>query len=186
MIDKYCCSIREIDIEDAELTYKWRNSGRAAYLNQGASTVNAQRQWIREKLDRQDEINHIIVCDDNPVGMISIVTIDTSLGTAETGRFLIGEEDYCKGKPVACDALILHYNYAFDQLGLNKLYGHIDPLNKQMIKFHKYTGAYIYTRRDECKDNKHFVSGCVNIEITGDLYRTRIFNKLTKIRNLIK
>ena len=46
--------LRPIRVEDAELTFGWRQGARAVLLNQGAQTVEQQARWIAANLLRPD------------------------------------------------------------------------------------------------------------------------------------
>ncbi|MFY9512982.1 MAG: GNAT family protein, partial [Rubrivivax sp.] len=75
-----------------------------------------------------------------PVGMLSLLDIDTTQGHAQSGRFLIGDEAAVRGLPVAAEAMKLLYALAFDHLGLRRVHGHIAAGNPLMIKWQKYLG----------------------------------------------
>jgi diamine N-acetyltransferase len=132
-------NLRPLLVQDAEKTFAWRQSMRAHFLNQGASTVQEQRQWIQSR--PKSEYNFIIELKNfEPVGMLSLIDIDPKNLHAETARFLIGEEDLVKGIPVAVEAMKLLYQMAFDNLKLKRLYGTVASKNKLMIKWQKYLG----------------------------------------------
>lgn len=59
---------------------------------------------------------------------------------AETGRFLIGDEEAAKGVPAAVEAMKLLYQLAFDQMDLERIFGTIASGNPLMIKWQKYLG----------------------------------------------
>ena len=131
--------LRALTASDAEATFRWRNSGRARLLNQGAASVEDQARWIASRPD--SEHNWIIALKNGQaVGMLSLVDIDTRNSRAETGRFLIGDEEAVKGVPAAVEAMGLLYRYAFDDLGLHRLYGTIQAENTLMVKWQKYLG----------------------------------------------
>lgn len=57
-----------------------------------------------------------------------------------SGRFLIGEEQLCEGKPIAFEAMLLLYELAFVKLDLDEVFGFIHKDNKLMIKWQKIMG----------------------------------------------
>ncbi len=125
--------------DHADVTLGWRGGARARLLNRGATSVEQQRNWIAAR--PASERNYLIVLkDQTPVGMVSLVDIDMVARKAEPARFLIGDEDAVRGVPVAAEALLLLYRYAFDVLGLHRLYGTIAAPNQPMMKFHEYSG----------------------------------------------
>ena len=136
-------NLRALNTRDAEVTFKWRKSRRAKFLNQGASTAQQQLDWIASR--PSSEFNFIIELKRNntPLGMISLTNLDKENLHAEPGRFLIGEEDSVRGIPVAVEAVKLLYEFAFYDLGLVRLYGVIAENNSLMIKWHKYMGMKV-------------------------------------------
>lgn len=142
--------LRPLRPDDAELTYRWRTSARARLLNDGASTVAQQEAWIRNR--PPSELNFIICRKDAvAVGMLSLVGIDKVNRHAETGRFLIGDEDGARGLPAAVEAMKLLYGIAFDTLGLVRIYGTIASENRRMIKWQRYLGM-----REEGRMRRHY------------------------------
>jgi RimJ/RimL family protein N-acetyltransferase len=131
-------TLRPITPDDAEITQKWRTSGRAYLLNKGAQTVKEQRAWIMSR--PASEIDWIQEVDGKPVGMIALVDIDHVHSRAEAGHFLIGEPELVLGKPVAAEATRLLYEYAFDFLHLHKVYGILSAENEKMIVWNKFLG----------------------------------------------
>lgn len=132
-------NLRPITPEDAALTLQWRQSDRTRYLNQGASTVEQQRQWILSR--PASEYNFIIERKDGrPLGMVSLTQIDKVNRRAEPGRFLIGDEEAARGVPAAVEAMKLVYELAFTTLGLARVYGTVAEHNLLMIKWQKYLG----------------------------------------------
>lgn len=131
--------LRPLAASDADLTFRWRNSARAGLLNQGAGSVEQQARWIEDR--PQSERNYVIALKSGEaVGMLSLVDIDLHNSRAETGRFLIGEEERVKGVPAAVEAMALLYDLAFNRLGLSRLYGTVAAANTLMIKWQKFLG----------------------------------------------
>jgi diamine N-acetyltransferase len=131
--------LRRLRVEDAALTLRWRSSERAALLNRGAETVEAQAAWIASRGGR--ELNFVIeLRDARPVGMLSLVDVDLVHGRAEPARFLIGEPAAVEGVPAAVEAMLLLYELAFERLGLRRLYGTVASGNPLMLKWQKYLG----------------------------------------------
>jgi RimJ/RimL family protein N-acetyltransferase len=142
--------LRQLTVDDAELTFRWRESSRAKLLNKGAPSVAAQAEWIRKRPG--NEHNFIIqLKDGRPVGMLSLVGIDPVNRHAEPGRFLIGDEQAVRGVPAAVEAMKLLYQLAFDELGLVRLFGTIASDNSRMAKWQKYLGM-----REEGRMRSHY------------------------------
>jgi len=132
--------LRPLRVEDAPLTFQWRQSQRAALLNRGAQTVADQAAWIAAR--PRSEHNFIIERLDTgqPVGMLSLTDVDLVHRRAEPGRFLIGEPAAVHGIPAAVEAMQLLYELAFERLELIRVYGTVAADNPLMLKWQKYLG----------------------------------------------
>jgi len=126
-------------VDDAAITFGWRQAERARMLNAGAANVEQQASWIAGRPG--SEYNYIIELNNGtPIGMLSLVGVDKTNRHAETGRFLIGEEEAAKGVPAAVEAMKLLYELAFDELKLVRVHGTVASENKLMLKWQKYLG----------------------------------------------
>ena len=143
-------SLRPLREEDAETTLAWRLGERAGLLNSGATDVDAQAAWIRDR--PASERNFVIELDGgHPVGMLSLIGVDQANGHAESARFLIGDEGAVRGVPAAVEAMKLLYELAFGRLGLERVWGTIAAGNKRMIKWQRYLGM-----REEGRLRNHY------------------------------
>lgn len=149
LVGDFVC-LRPLAISDASLTLKWRESERARLLNAVSSCLENQKNWIANR--PPNEYNFIIETKAGvPIGMISLIGIDHKNCHAETGRFLIGDEEAAKGIPAAVEAMKLIYEFAFDQLGLVRIHGTVAAANLKMIKWQKYLGM-----REEGRMRSHY------------------------------
>jgi RimJ/RimL family protein N-acetyltransferase len=132
--------LRSIQVDDAAITLMWRQSARASYLGGSAESIEKQAEWINSR--PKDEINFIIINKKNrkSVGMISLIDLDFKNMNAQTARFLIGDIENSNEFPIAAEAMLLLYDYAFGELDLSRVYGFINSENKLMIKWQKYMG----------------------------------------------
>jgi len=173
-------NLRPLEVEDAELTLRWRSTGRARYLNDGAQTVEEQAAWIAGRPD--SEFNYIIeLVDGRAVGTLSLYSIDTVSRRGEPGRFLIGEEDAVQGIPVAAEATKLLYELAFDRVGLVRLCGIVAADNSLMIKWQKFMGM-----REEGRLRNHLCLGGrfqdgIFMGLLVDDYRTRTLPRMNAL-----
>jgi RimJ/RimL family protein N-acetyltransferase len=146
-------SLRPLREDDAALTLAWRSGDRAGLLNRGAETVEDQAAWIRSRPD--SEHNFVIeLSDGRPVGMLSLIGVDTANRHGESARFLIGDEDAVRGVPAAVEAMKLLYELAFDRLGLERVWGMVAADNRLMIKWQRYLGM-----REEGRLRNHYRIG---------------------------
>lgn len=143
-------SLRPLCVEDAEMTLAWRCADRAVLLNRGAQSVEQQRAWIAARPG--SERNFVIeLADGCPVGMLSLVGIDPVNRHAESARFLIGEEQAVRGIPAAVEAMKLLYELAFEELGLERVWGTVASQNRLMIKWQRYLGM-----KEEGRLRRHY------------------------------
>ena len=146
-------NLRPLCIDDAERTFLWRHAQRAKFLNAAAVSIEDQAAWIAGR--PLSEYNFIIeLKNGNPVGMLSLTSIDMTSRQGEPGRFLIGDEEAVRGLPVAVEAMKLLYELAFKQLGLVRLYGVVAANNQLMLKWHKYLGM-----KEESRLKNHLCLG---------------------------
>jgi len=143
-------NLRILAVEDAMMTLRWRGMVRARNLNTVNSGLTEQEAWIKNR--PSSELNFIIeLKNKTPIGMLSLIGIDLVNKHAETGRFLIGNEDAAKGLPAAVEAMKLLYQLAFGQMGLVRIFGTIASENKLMIKWQKYLGM-----KEEGRMRRHY------------------------------
>ena len=116
-----------------------------------------------------------------PVGMLSLIGIDRVNSHAESARFLIGEEDAAKGVPVAVEAMKLLYELAFDQLGLERVWGLVVDENKRMLKWQRYLGM----REEGRLRNHYFIGGrfqdAVCLGILAEEYRGQALPRMKSL-----
>jgi len=146
--------LRPLTQNDAALTFRWRQSERAANLNRGAQTVEQQAIWLANRPD--SEYNFAITLKTGiPVGMVSVSGIDFVHRHAEPGRFLIGEENAVRGIPAAVEAMKLVYELVFDELKLQRVYGTIASDNLLMMKWQRFLGM----KEEGRLRNHYFING---------------------------
>jgi diamine N-acetyltransferase len=146
--------LRPLAVEDAELTFAWRQGVRAMLLNKGADTVEQQANWISSR--PESEYNFILALKDGrPIGMLSLSGVDSVNSHAEPGRFLIGEEAATQGVPAAAESMLLLYEFAFEALGLHRVHGTVAADNTRMIKWQLFMGM---TQEGRLRDH-YFING---------------------------
>jgi len=132
--------LRPIEISDSQITLKWRLSERAKFLQSGSKTVEQQENWIKNALNKSNEMTFIIEYNEIPVGMFAICNINYNNRNCSLERLLIGEKDVVGNIPVAFESELLLCDYIFNEMKMHKIYGDIMEDNKGIIKFRKYLG----------------------------------------------
>ena len=139
-----------LSVEHASLTFAWRQGARAANLNRSAPSVELQAVWIASR--PESEFNFVIALKSGlPVGMVSVIGIDTLHRHCEPCRFLIGDDAAVHGIPAAVEAMKLVYALIFDELKLSRVFGHIASDNILMMKWQKFLGM-----KEEGRLRRHY------------------------------
>lgn len=174
--------LRPLETRDAALTLAWRQSARARLLNPGAADAQEQAAWIAAR--PSSEYNFMIqLKDGRPVGMLSLIGVNQLSKHGETARFLIGDEEAVKGVPAAVEAMKLLYEFAFDRLGLQRIFGNVTSDNMLMVKWQKYLGM----KEEGRMRRHHYLNGAyqdaIILGLLVDEYRE---TSLPRMRALIK
>jgi len=134
-------SLKKVEIEDAELIFKWRSGMSGRYLRQPINySIEAQENWIKSRDD--NEINYIII--DNKtlekVGTISIYSVNEFDKISDVGRLLLDDQFLIKSNPYGLEALLLCYGYVFNDMNFRKITGEISATNTAMFKLQCFLG----------------------------------------------
>lgn len=164
-------TLRPLRTSDAELTFQWRHSKRAQYLNSGAASVEAQREWILRNAQSGD-MNFIIEYHDKPVGMIALVDINHVHHSCSVGRLLIGDDSEVGNAPIVFDAETVILDYAFENLGMHSIYGDVMGTNTGVLKLRRYlhweqAGVY----REHFLVNGQYVDAVLFSLLKDDYYK---------------
>lgn len=110
--------LRSADLDDAEITYKWRTDPqKTAYIHKNSGTVEDQRNYLRSQREKPGD--YLFIIEDlqgNPIGMKGVYNYDPENKTVETGRF-IGYGSQVQN----IEALKLSFDFAFDVLHVNQI-----------------------------------------------------------------
>ena len=121
--------IRRIEKGDLPTRVEWMNDPRI-YMNMGFTppiTLENTIAWFEknQKLDNRIDVTYLDD-DGNIVGFGGIYLIDKTLGSGEAYMF-IGPAYHKKGFGARGNGLL--FDYAFNNLGLNKIISHVDDCN---------------------------------------------------------
>ena len=172
--------LRPLVPDDALMTLRWRQAARAANLNSGAQSVEQQAAWIAGR--PRSEYNFVICLKDGRgVGMVALVGINAVNRHAEPGRFLIGEAEAVRGIPAAVEAMKLLYQLAFDQLGLQRVFGTVVSDNPLMLKWQKFLGM----TEEGCMRRHYFINGhfqdAILVGMLEDEYRNAALPRMNAL-----
>lgn len=181
-----CCYLRPIRVEDAETTFDWRRHDRASFLGGAPTDVKSQVQWISTRPESEFNLVICLTNKDIPVGMISVTDIDHHHQTAQTSRFLIGEEKQVAGLPVALESMYLCYEKIFLEWKMRKVWGFVASNNWQMVKWQISLGM----KKEGVQAQQLVVGGqvvdAVLLGITREHYLGYAQNRLLTLIRLMK
>ncbi len=134
--------LRLFEKEDLPLRVKWINdeeTNRTLGFDIPVSLAKTQA-WFQNTLTDNSKINFAIVDieTDKVIGMTGLIDIDYKNRKAEY-YITIGEKEYL-GLRLPDEVVRLVFNYAFYQLGMNKVYGHTLGYNIKSQKAHERNG----------------------------------------------
>lgn len=124
-------SIRRFEKCDIPRKVKWINDAENnAFLHYDIPICEEKtKAWFERNWDRGDRYDAVIEADGVPVGLIGLLSIDQKNRKAEY-YISMGETAY-KGRGIAKAATGLILRYAFESIGLNRVYLFTEVLNVQ-------------------------------------------------------
>lgn len=144
-IDNDIVKLRNITLEDTDNILKWRNSPsvKKNFCIQQDLTKQTHFNWYNNKILKNEVVQFIIIdkTSNKEVGSTYLRDIDMKNKKAEFGIF-IGEE-VARGKGIGTETTKLITQYAFEKLGLHKIYLRVFSNNMQAIKAYEKAGFEI-------------------------------------------
>nr|WP_275443922.1 GNAT family N-acetyltransferase [Lysinibacillus fusiformis] len=130
---------RKVQEKHLQKILDWRtkeNITRFMYTDIPYSMEN-QKKWFEVINVSQTSIHWVMEYNENFIGLISLTSIDWQNKRAYW-NFYVGEEDYTM---LAGFIGFYMYNYAFNELGFEKLLGEVMDINEGVQKLHLRQGA---------------------------------------------
>ncbi len=150
-------ALRPVTTADAAFIVDLR-SAQGLFLNRGARSEVAQREWIERYFERSDDY-YFVVCrnaDGEAEGLAGMYDVDDIAQDAEWGRFILRS-----GSSAAVETALLVYRCAFDAMGLQRIHCRTLIDNVQVVAFHDSCGL---ARRDRPVVIEHDGQQCEAIE----------------------
>ena len=134
--------LRPLRLDDAERVVRWRNEPFVAeQMFSAPPTLEDHLRWF-DGLSKSTTREEFIICERDdaakPVGTIGLSAIDRHHRRAEYG-IVIGESA-ALGRGLAADASRLILNYAFDSLGLHRVFLHLFRDNARALRLYERLG----------------------------------------------
>ena len=158
---KYCdmqtgIYLRPMTLSDTDDVVRWRNSDavRTHFIYQELFTRESHENWYHTMVET-GKVIQMIICEldgDVPVGSVYIRDIDGRHRKGEYGIF-IGEE-HARGRGLGSAAARLMLKYAFEELGLHRVFLRVFADNGQAMGSYEKAGFVreAYLREDVCID----------------------------------
>lgn len=151
-------TLRSIEEKDLERIMNWRmDEDITRYMNTNPKlTLEGQKKWLASVRANSDVKYWMILVDGQEAGVINLIGLnnpDGDLGWA----YYVGEKKLRSIKTAISLEMSL-YDYIFDVLGKNALYGDIFTLNQGVIKLHLMCGSEIVEEKKNhvCKEGVYY------------------------------
>ena len=139
--------LRKLNSSDANILAKWASSPRVPMNLPGLSHESFRAEATWEQIAKSEGANHYFIVElaetGQPIGMTLLYKVNAKEGTCFGGTAIFEESEQHKGYGYA--AKLLQHQYAFEELGLKKVYSKALPHNEGVIRGLKGLG---YTAAD--------------------------------------
>ena len=145
-------SIRPITEADTPKIVKWRNTPSVVehFIYRTPLTEEAHLNWFHNRVQTGDVAQFMITDTETgeEVGSVYLRDIDRDNRKCEYGIFI--GEDSCRGKGIGSRAAQLALEYAFEELGMNRVFLRVFADNEIAINSYKNAGFQVEgTFRDD-------------------------------------
>ena len=133
-------TIRPITYDDTENIVRWRNAEyvNSRFIDRRMFTKESHEAWLKNYVETGKVAQFIILLNGEPVGSVYLRDIDLNKKEAEYGIF-IGEES-ARGKGVGTKSAKLILKYAFEELGLEKIFLRVLKDNPGAVRSYEKAG----------------------------------------------
>lgn len=143
----YGITLNRLTLEKIELLRNWRNDPKIQqYMEyRGYITSEMQHKWF-ESINNEHNYYFIITIKDKEIGLVNLKNVDYERKCAEPGIFIY-EDTFLNGD-TGIRAALLNTDFAFENLNLDFLYGHVLKNNKRAIRFNSIFGYELSSGQD--------------------------------------
>jgi RimJ/RimL family protein N-acetyltransferase len=143
--------LRPLAAKDIEMIRLWRNRNdiRKCFLFDNIISEEQQKTWFEKYLKQDNDLMFIIeevTQLKSSIGTIAIYNINKHFADAEFGRLIIGEKN-ASGKGLALKATKAICGFAFNTLGIDKIYLEVFDDNVKARKIYENAGFYYESER---------------------------------------
>ena len=151
---KYGVTLVRLSIDKIELVRNWRNDPKISqYMDfKDYITPEMQLNWFN-KINNDNNYYFIVVYDNEDIGLVNIKDIDWDNKCGEPGIFIY--EDRYLNTDVGIRCALCNMDFAFENLNLEYVSGHILANNKRAVRFNKAFG-YMIDDNQEGKEKQKY------------------------------
>ena len=133
--------LRRLTENELELLMNWRMREDISKMmfNNVNLTMEGQLKWFEKIKNSETEIRWIIWKDNTPIGSMYFVDIDKKNLRCESGWFIAEKNGMDFSQVIALQRN--SFDYAFDVLGLNRVYGMVIDVNKGLPRMLELCGV---------------------------------------------
>ena len=150
--------LRAIEEKDLERIMNWRmDPDITRYMNTNPKlTLEGQKKWLAAVRANTDVRYWMILVDGQEAGVINLTGLNNPAGDLGWAYY-VGEKKLRSIKTALSLEMSL-YDYIFDELHKNALYGDIFTLNQGVIKLHLLCGSEIVEEKKNhvCKEGVYY------------------------------
>ncbi|WP_299017887.1 UDP-4-amino-4,6-dideoxy-N-acetyl-beta-L-altrosamine N-acetyltransferase [uncultured Caulobacter sp.] len=134
--------LRPVDAGDRERLLTWRNSPQVAAFMYSDHLIGREEhdRWFDGLAANSRRRDWIILLDDRPVGLTSLVDIDLIQGRGTIARYIA--EESARGMGLGGFAEFKIADHAFGPLGLRKLWSEVLATNQAALASHLSSGFH--------------------------------------------
>lgn len=171
--------LRLLEYEDLSYRVKWLNDDEVSggITIDGPVSLAKTQAWFQKTI-LDNSKRHFIIADNKtnePIGMVGIVDIDFRNKKTEL-YIAIGNKAY-RGKNVGSEALQLAFEYAFNELALNRVYLYTHIENARAQQFYQKNGLFKEGILRQHKYHRGKLKDYIIFSILKDEWKQRIQNK---------
>lgn len=135
--------LRRLTENELELMMNWRMREDISQnmFSSVKLTLEGQKKWFEKIKNDPGQIRWVIYIDDVPVGSMYLVDIDYSNKRCESGWF-VAEKEY-RSLKLAMALQQNMFDYVFDNLELNRIFGYVMDTNEMVVKLLHLCGMQI-------------------------------------------
>ncbi|MCH5343109.1 MAG: GNAT family N-acetyltransferase [Acetatifactor sp.] len=174
--------LREIQESDLENIMRWRMDEEITrYMNTNPKlTMEGQRKWFASIRGNEDVRYWLIEVNGEPAGVINLTGLLKASGDLGWAYY-VGEKRL-RSMKTALSLEMSMYDYVFDTLGKQSVYGDVFTLNQGVIALHKLCGCEIVEEKKNhvCKDGVYYdvTFMCMTAERWKSIRRDKKYEKI--------